>query len=92
MRHDIKALLGYINSTARANAVGSALNTRERRIDRLYLRIARMSETLEDFIHLRFDRIVLPVRIRRLSQVVVDAMKPSAQFGKAFSELFLSGS
>lgn len=60
MRHDIKALLGYINSTARANAVGSALNTRERRIDRLYLRIARMSETLEDFIHLRFDRIVPP--------------------------------
>jgi hypothetical protein len=90
VRQDVKALFRDFISAPRTNAVDTALQPRERSIDRLYLSIASVSQTLEQLIHLGFDRIIFPIGIRWLFEMILDAMKPTFQLGKPLSKLFFT--
>ena len=76
-------------SAPSANAVDAALQSSQRGIDRLYLSITRMSQSLKDLIHFGFNRVVLPALVGQLFQMILDPVKPTFQLSKPPPKLLL---
>ena len=59
-------------------------------MDRLHLLRTCLAETFQDFVHFRLGGVFLPIRVRCLVEMVVDAVQATVEFDHSLFQLFFA--